>query len=480
MFKQKKFMYIIAAVIVVALSAVVFFSLTQSEKKAAKETPLQTATVRQGDIIVSASGAGTLIPATEVDVSFQSGGLLTSIDVRVGEVVEKGRLLAQLDDSSARISYEQAERTLVELTSITAVAEAKQAVAEAQDEMEDAYNLLKYYVSSSVVYWEEKVEGAQETLAVTQADDQISSTDETRKAVEEAERLLKTADRSLNSAWYAYEETYIEDTFTVEECTQQGKRRVCETYISAPSQATIDDARWSYEVAQLEIVEAEYLLAALTEGEIPEGAIGDGIAALEQAQLNFQTAQINLDATKLHAPISGTIMSIAGQVSELVGTSPIVTVADLDQALLQIYLDETDFDKIDLDYEVEVVFDIYPDDVFTGHVTQIDPQLVTVEGVPAVSALVALDANSGAATKNLLIGSNASIEVIAGRAEGVFLVPIEALHEKSPGEYVVFVMEGEKPKLRMVEVGLIDYTYAEIISGLELGDVVTTGIVEKK
>ena len=34
------------------------------------------------------------------------------------------------------------------------------------------------------------------------------------------------------------------------------------------------------------------------------------------------------------------------------------------------------------------------------------------------------------------------------------------------------------PILRVVDVGLQDITYAEIISGLNAGDVVTTGIVE--
>ena len=52
------------------------------------------------------------------------------------------------------------------------------------------------------------------------------------------------------------------------------------------------------------------------------------------------------------------------------------------------------------------------------------------------------------------------------------------MREISVGEYAVFVMEGDEPQLRFVEVGLIDITYAEIISGLELGDEVTTGIVE--
>ncbi len=41
-------------------------------------------------------------------------------------------------------------------------------------------------------------------------------------------------------------------------------------------------------------------------------------------------------------------------------------------------------------------------------------------------------------------------------------------------------MENGKPVLKTVEVGLKDDTYAEIKSGLNAGDVVTTGIVETK
>ena len=70
------------------------------------------------------------------------------------------------------------------------------------------------------------------------------------------------------------------------------------------------------------------------------------------------------------------------------------------------------------------------------------------------------------------------MEVIGGRAEGAILVPSEALKEASPGQYTVFVMEDGEPKLRVVEIGLQDLFYAEVISGLEAGDVVTTGITE--
>jgi hypothetical protein len=57
-------------------------------------------------------------------------------------------------------------------------------------------------------------------------------------------------------------------------------------------------------------------------------------------------------------------------------------------------------------------------------------------------------------------------------------VPVEALRELSPGEYAVFVMEDDKPVMRIVEVGLMDYTNAEIVSGLVQGDVISTGVVE--
>jgi multidrug efflux pump subunit AcrA (membrane-fusion protein) len=58
------------------------------------------------------------------------------------------------------------------------------------------------------------------------------------------------------------------------------------------------------------------------------------------------------------------------------------------------------------------------------------------------------------------------------------LVPVEALREIGDGKYTLFVMQNGTPKLRTVDVGLQDITYAEIKSGLEAGEIVTTGIVE--
>ncbi|MCZ7672671.1 MAG: hypothetical protein M5U34_38905, partial [Chloroflexi bacterium] len=71
---------------------------------------------------------------------------------------------------------------------------------------------------------------------------------------------------------------------------------------------------------------------------------------------------------------------------------------------------------------------------------------------------------------------NATVEVDWWSGKNAIIVPVEALRELSPGEYALFVMENGEPKLRMVEVGIMDFSFAEIISGLEAGEEVITGL----
>jgi HlyD family secretion protein len=67
------------------------------------------------------------------------------------------------------------------------------------------------------------------------------------------------------------------------------------------------------------------------------------------------------------------------------------------------------------------------------------------------------------------------VSVIGGRAENAVLVPVEALREINPGEYAVFVVQNGELRLRPVKVGLMDYTSAQITSGLQAGEVVSLG-----
>jgi hypothetical protein len=135
---------------------------------------------------------------------------------------------------------------------------------------------------------------------------------------------------------------------------------------------------------------------------------------------------------------------------------------------------------------VEVVFDALPDLAAEGQVVRVNPTLVIVDGVPALSALAELEpvpsnatdlAEPNSQTARLMPGMNAAVEIIAGRADDALLVPVEALRELGPSQYAVFVMVDDQPTLRPVDVGLKDFIHAQILDGLEQGDVVTTGVV---
>ena len=464
-FSRKKTLWVTG--LIVTLLAVGGFYASQkgtADSESANEPTMQSAKIRQGYLTLYASGTGTLIPAAEASFGFRASGQLLSLSVVVGDAVEAGDFLAELDNTAEKIKFQQAERALAELTSPASIASAEQALALAEREVSDSQKSLAYQISWAVLRSEEKVAEAEEALLLAK-----ESSNEEKTA--EAELALENAERVLAGNWDYYENHYIPENFKV------AATRSTPSYIAIPTEFDILEARAGYAIAQAELVEATDYLAVINGNEIPEGATGSNLKALEQAQLDLISAQDGLNATRLYAPISGTVMSFDAQVGDTVGTSTIVTIADTSESYLEIFLDETDWGMINVGYPVEVIFDVLSEKTFEGEVVQVDPALYTEQNSSLVRGLVRLDDAEFSGSK-LPVGSAAAVEVIGGRAEEAILVPVEALREASPGQYTVFVMIDDEPKLRVVEVGLQDLFYAEILSGLEPGDVVTTGIAE--
>jgi len=199
---------------------------------------------------------------------------------------------------------------------------------------------------------------------------------------------------------------------------------------------------------------------------------------LDSAKAKLALAQETQAVLELTAPMDGTILAVDANVGEVLSSTPFITLADLVQPKLEVYLDETDLDKVAVGYEADVTFDALPDQTFTGKVVSVSPSLETVSNVQAIKVYVLLDQESLEPDTNLPVGLNASVDVIAGRATGAVLVPVEALRDLGDGEYAVFVVENGELILRFVEVGLMDITSAQIVSGLQAGEVVSTGIVQ--
>ena len=142
--------------------------------QAAAET-LQTTTARQGDLELSASGTGSYVAAATASIGFDTSGQIVEMNAAIGDKVEKGQVLARLDSTSAQIAYDQAQRTLLNLTSPSAIATAENAVATAETALVSARQTLTYIISPTVFSHEQKLADAEQALIDAQKESQTKS-----------------------------------------------------------------------------------------------------------------------------------------------------------------------------------------------------------------------------------------------------------------------------------------------------------------
>ncbi|HEY46556.1 MAG TPA: HlyD family efflux transporter periplasmic adaptor subunit [Anaerolineae bacterium] len=457
-------------IFLISVGGFAYYRSTYLTAQTADEEEIQTSVVRRGDLIIYASGSGTLIAANEKELGFGANGPVAELNVQVGDEVKAGDVLAVQGDR------EQLE---------AAVAADQLSVMNAQkalDDLDANADLVAAQAQLDLANARDELSSAQYARAAQQAGNRA-----TQLTIEDAYADLVVAENKLQNAKDEYEKLlHLPETnsarmralsnYLAAQQVYNSALREYNWYIGQPSD--IDQALFDAEVAlaQAKVAEAEREYERLKDGPDPD-EVAMAELQLTNAKAALAVSQRNLEESTIVAPMDGTILAITAEVGDNVSGS-FITLADLSQLYLDIYLDEADLDKIHVDYEAEVTFDALPDFVFTGHVVQVNPSLYTSGPISTIKGLVKLDESPTLTIDNLLLGMNAAVDVIAGRAEGVAMVPVEALHELSPGEYAVFVMQNGELKLRYVEVGLNDLTFAEIKSGLEVGEVVTTGIVE--
>lgn len=441
----------------------------QATAAAAESTP-QTTTVRQGNLVISASGTGVLAVVNEFDLAFTVGGKVTAVYVKPGDRVEAGTVLALVNNQEAQIEYTLAKQAYQELTSAAAIATAQQQLAQAQTDLMSAKYQLEYLISPKVLYWETEIAKGKVTLKEAETAAQASPSDkDAQQSFTKARDFLSFAKDNLKEAWQLYYDEYVPETFRLIE-----DRNDKDVY-AIPTDMEIQLARTAIEEAQKKVNDSQDYYNVLTGGPMPKDASSDALVKLQQAERNLQDAQSVLDGTKITAPTAGTILSVDTAVGNTVDTSTVIAMADLSQLELEFYLDASDWGLAAMGNQAEVTFDALPDKTFAGQVTQLDAELYQSNNTSEIKGTLQLDSTLDGIA--LPIGASANVDIIHAKADDVVLVPIEALHETAPGRYTVFVVENGALTQRAVEIGLQDQLYAEVKSGLKAGDVVSTSPV---
>jgi HlyD family secretion protein len=99
--------------IVVGVAAVNWPSGSEASGSEAKPTAMRlTTTVGQGPVSKMATSTGVVVAATTTNIGFRTGNNLTTLNVKVGDKVKKGQLLAEEDNAILRDTLHQDEAAL--------------------------------------------------------------------------------------------------------------------------------------------------------------------------------------------------------------------------------------------------------------------------------------------------------------------------------------------------------------------------------
>jgi HlyD family secretion protein len=317
---------------------------------------------------------------------------------------------------------------------------------------------------------EEAVASAQAELEAAQATAGQDPSDTNQQKVSEAESELAEAQETLDYAYYNYSNSYTLQTFTYP--IRNDKGTTVRRELIAPTDAELLAARAAYELAQANLEDTQNYLDILNRLKTIDEVPASSVTSITEAKLALDSAEADLRGTELIAPISGTVTALSLNIGEEVGTAAVITISNLNQPYtLDVYLDETDWDKAKVGYAATVTFDLLPDEIYSATVIQVYPMLDDSSDTSMVHILVGL---AEALDVDLPVGSTASVDVVGGEALDVVLVPVTALKEVEAGQYLVYLMKNGVPVEQIVEIGLQDLLYAEVKSGLKTGDVVLT------
>lgn len=264
------------------------------------------------------------------------------------------------------------------------------------------------------------------------------------------------------------------------------------------------------------LISAEQVEQAQTAFDVATANYNSAMAQTAQSRAGVQTAQTDLNRTRLFAPISGRVVRLPVEVGEVAvpGTfsrdnALLMTIADLSTILAKVNVDETDVIKIGLHDSVQVKIDAYPDTSFTGRVTMISNSAQITSGtLQSAQATQAVDFDVEVTLdkppQDIRPDLSASAKIITDTRKQVLSVPIIALtvrqHEPLPGDARpaatlgagtpagakpdsaktketegVFVVEHGVAMFRPVKVGIAGEEYFEVLSGLQKGDTIVAG-----
>lgn len=302
------------------------------------------------------------------------------------------------------------------------------------------------------------------------------------------------------------------DSATQEADVQQARASQLSARASLENaRATLIRAQKDYartkELADKDLVSRADLDADEASLNVAKAQVAAAEAQVAQATASLSKAEINLGYTKIYSPVNGVVVAKNVDEGQTVAASyqtpSIAEIArNLAEMQVEVAVDEADIGGVFEGQTAKFTVDAHPKESFTGVVTQVRLAPNTADNVVSYTVIVKV-ANDD---KLLMPGMTANVALIIEEREDVLMVPNSAFRFRpsngagqqmgggmGPGgggsrniaaveAPAVYLMgKDKKPVKTEVERGITNGQFYEIVSGLNEGDKVITGIrIEKE
>ncbi|MDI6825509.1 MAG: efflux RND transporter periplasmic adaptor subunit [Bacillota bacterium] len=465
-----------------------------------------TAKVKRGDLRVAVEAVGQLQPIYRGELVAPVDGTLVSIEVQRGQQVEAGQLVATLRND--QVGYElqnlmfEVEQLRLELASVLGVP-PEQVTRVDPNRGVGVYAPISGRVTELTLKNGDKV-AAGDLVARIVDDATVVSVAEVNPG--DVKRIAVGQKAQL---WFEEFATPVEGVVTVVDDTPVPKDNylVCRVTIEAKNEGllkpgmkyrlSILSPQGTVEVGEPQTIDrykAEDVVRSSAAGTVTRVHVknmqrvqkGDLIVSMggestrrfiEQKQLEIRQKELQIaqkeeirNKLEIRAPTAGRVAWIWGNPGMKVQAGQgIGTVFDNSKMNLHVMIDELDVVHVKEGQEATITVEAMPGKSWTAKVLQVDMMGQTEGGFAQYGCMMEV---SG--TEELKPGMTANVSIFVGEKKDVLLIPIEAVFEED-GEAKVEILTDQGPQTVPVKIGLCNDRWAEVVAGLEEGQLVITG-----
>ncbi len=374
---------------------------------------LETQAIPSG--VLAASG---IIEADQVSVTTETGGRIADVLSSEGQTVREGDVVISLDDAllqaqilQAQAAVEAAEASLAQIVAGAPEAEislAEVLVAQAEVARDGALQALRdaQAARDDPQELESRIDGARTQLAIAELSVEQAIANMRAAEIQQAyfprtyaqlsegfdveiplptgqifKKHIKIGEGTLSEirrqgnlanqeAWMAWEALYAA------EAARDGAEQNLNNLLAMrdnplEANALVNAAQTQYEVSETNVAVARAELDAMRAGATDE-EIRAGQAQVQQAEAALATLLVQLGKMTLYAPRTGIVLEQMINAGEIAPPNfSLLTIADLDQVTLTVYVPENEVGLVKVGQAVEVRVDSYPEKTFRGEVVHI-------------------------------------------------------------------------------------------------------------